>query len=102
MQWIQEGKKAQTEIQQLQRKFYKLQRQSHEILDTIGVDLAKVMNEPLQIKMIQLQNITATRAAIMVALNEWKTFRNRLLLTTPIVLDTCQASFPRSSVAMEP
>jgi len=66
------------------------------------VDLAKVMNEPLQVKMIQLQNIIAMRAAISAALNEWKTIWDQLLLTTPIVLDTFQASYPKSLAAMEP
>jgi len=52
MQWINEGKKAQTEIQQLQSKVNQLQKQSHDILEVVGTNLEKTIDEPLPTKML--------------------------------------------------
>ena len=102
MQWIHEGKKAQTEIQHLQSKVYKLKKQSQEILDTIGTNLEKTVDEPLQMKMLRLQSVAATKAAISATLSEWQVFQDHLWLTAPAVISTCQANCLEPADATNP
>lgn len=102
MQWIHEGKKPQTEIQHLQNKVYKLQKQSQEIMDVARPNLEKTFDEPLPMKMIQLQTIAATKATILATISNWRTFQDRLLLTTPAVVNTFQENYPRPLDATDP
>ena len=45
-----EGRKAQTEIQQLQAKVTQLQDQSHQIIEAVGPILEKAVGKPLPVK----------------------------------------------------
>lgn len=82
---------------------YKLQKQSQEIMDVVGPNLEKMVDEPLLIKIsIQLQNIVATKATISVAISEWRTFQDQLLLTSLVVVSTCQENYLGPSDAIDP
>ena len=89
MQWIIEGKMAQMEIQQLQSKVTQLQDQSHHIIEVVGPNLEKTVDEPLPTKMVQLQSVASTKAAISETLGEWQAFQDRLRLFAPAVLSIC-------------
>ena len=99
MRWIHEGKKAQTKIQHLQSKVNQLQKQSQEILEAVGTNLEKIVDEPLQTKMLRLQSVAATKAVISATLTEWQAFQDYLRLTTPTVISTCQAKCLESADA---
>lgn len=102
MQWIHEGKKAQTEIQHLQSKVCKLKKKSQEVLDTVGTNLEKIVDEPLQMKMLSLQSIAATKATISATLSEQQAFQDHLHLTVAVVISTCQANCLEPENAMNP
>ena len=78
MQWICEGKNAQTEIQHLQRKFTQLQNQSHHFIEAVGLNLEITVDELLLTKMLQLQTVASTKATISEKLGEWSTFQDQL------------------------
>jgi len=43
-------------------------------------------------KMIRLQSVAATKAAISAVISEWQAFQDRLRLTALAVINTCQAN----------
>lgn len=89
MQWIMEGRKAQIEIQHLQAKVTQLQDQSHQIIEAVGPNLEKAVDETLPVKVQQLQLVASTKATISEALGEWQAFQDRLRVSSPTILSTC-------------
>ena len=63
--------------------------QSHHIIEAVGPNLEKAVDEPLPVKVQQLQSVAATKAAISETIGEWQAFQDRLRLSTPAVLSTC-------------